>query len=159
MFDVRCSVRILVLLGLLSLNPLHAQSSSSTNSEAEAIRTEMQQMRQDYERRMQQLEQRLQQFEATASTNPPPPAATVASTNLEPALAERYQAFANLRDQIPLAPDRDQYLRIPLGLAMALAFGLEDVVGDLIDLGAGALQNVGAAIDNGVEQFHQHHFA
>ena len=42
---------------------------------------------------------------------------------------------------------------------MAVAFGLEDVVGDLIDIGAGALQNVGAAVDHRVEQFHQHHFA
>jgi len=32
-------------------------------------------------------------------------------------------------------------------------------MGDLIDLGAGALQNVGAAVDHRVQQFHQHHFA
>jgi hypothetical protein len=61
--------------------------------------------------------------------------------------------------KIPLAADRDQDLGVSLGLAVARAFGLEDVVGDLIDLGAGALQNVGAAVDHRVQQFHQHHFA
>jgi maltoporin len=96
-FDVRCSLQIVLLFAFLSLNPLHAQSIASTNSEAEAIRTEMQQMRQEYEQRMQKLEHRLQQLEVTAATNPPAPAAGVANTNLEPTLDERYQAFANLQ--------------------------------------------------------------
>jgi len=37
------------------------------------------------------------------------------------------------------------------------ALGLEDVVGHRVDVDADALQDVGAAIDHGVEQFHQHH--
>ncbi len=73
--------------------------------------------------------------------------------------ADRDQALPDLRDQIPLAADRDQDLGISLGLAVARAFRLEDVVGNLIDFGAGALQNVGAAVDHRVQQFHQHHFA
>lgn len=44
-----------------------------------------------------------------------------------------------------------------LGVAVALALGLEDVVRDLVDLGTAALQNVGAAVDHGVQQLHQHH--
>ena len=73
--------------------------------------------------------------------------------------ADRDQTLANLRGQIALAADCLQDLRILLGVTVALLFGFEDVMGDLVDVGAGALQNVGAAVDHGVEQFHQHHFA
>ena len=73
--------------------------------------------------------------------------------------ADRHQALAHLRGQIALATDRDQDLGISLGLTVALALGLEDVVADLVDLGAAALQNVGAAVDHRVQQLHQHHLA
>jgi len=54
--------------------------------------------------------------------------------------ADRDQAFANLRTQVALAADRDQDLRVTPGVAAALAAGLEDVVGDGVDVGADALQ-------------------
>jgi maltoporin len=85
----------LVLLATLTAASLRAQSVAGTNSETEAIRTEMQQMKQDYDQRMQSLEKELQQLEArTPPTNAPTQAAAVADTNSPPTLEERYQAFA-----------------------------------------------------------------
>ena len=66
----------------------------------------------------------------------------------------------DLRGQIALAADRDQYLGILLGLAVALALGFEDVMGDLVDVGADLLQNVSAQRSiTASTKFHQHHFA
>ena len=67
---------------------------------------------------------------------------------------DRDQAFAHLRSEIALAADRDQDVGIALGVTGARgAFGLEDGVADRIDIGADALQNIGAAIDHRIEQF------
>jgi hypothetical protein len=57
---------------------------------------------------------------------------------------------------VALAADRNQKFRIALGAAVPFALGLEDVVRDGVDVGADALENVGAAVDHGVKQFHQH---
>ncbi len=39
------------------------------------------------------------------------------------------------------------------------SFGLEDGMADRVDVGADALQNVGATVDHRVEQFQQHDLA
>ena len=74
--------------------------------------------------------------------------------------ADRNQALAHLGGEIALAADRDQDIGIALGLAGARrTFRLEDGMADRIDVGADALQNVGAAVDDRVEQFQQHGLA
>ena len=74
--------------------------------------------------------------------------------------ADRDQALAHLGGEIALAADRDQDVGIALGVAGARrALGLENFVADGVHVAAGALQNVGIAVDHRVEQLHQHHFA
>lgn len=83
------------LPALLAATSLQAQSVAGTNSDTEAIRAEMQQMKQEYDQRIRSLEKQLQQLEArTPPTNATAGVATVAGTNAQPTLDERYQAFA-----------------------------------------------------------------
>src|SRR5437667_8161251 len=70
--------------------------------------------------------------------------------------ADGDQAFANLGSKVAFAADRPQNLII--AAVGAFTFRLEYVMGDLIDLPADALQNVGCAVDDGIKQVHQHRF-
>ena len=73
---------------------------------------------------------------------------------------DRDQTLAHLGGEIALAADRDQDIGVTLGMPGARrALGFENIVADGIHVAAGALQNVGVAIDHRVEQFHQHRFA
>ncbi len=86
-------------LSILCLfNLARAQTPTVTNPEVEAIRKEMQLMRADYEQRIHALEERLQKVEtATVRTDVVTNPVTVISTNVEPTMAERGMAFANLQ--------------------------------------------------------------
>src|ERR1700738_5219324 len=70
--------------------------------------------------------------------------------------ADGDQAFANLGSKVAFAADRPQNLII--AAVGAFTFRFEYVMGDLIDLPADALQNVGCAVDDGIKQVHQHRF-
>jgi hypothetical protein len=74
--------------------------------------------------------------------------------------ADRDQALTHLGGEIALAADCDQDVGIALGVAGARgALGLENVVADIVHVAAGALQDVGVAVDHGIQKLHQHHFA
>ncbi len=69
------------------------------------------------------------------------------------------RTLAHLGGQVALAADRAQDPRILLGMAVTLALGLENVMRHLVDVAADPLQNIRAAINHRVEEFHQHHLA
>jgi maltoporin len=83
------------LSALLAAASLRAQTVAGTNSETEAIQTEMQQMKQDYDQRIQSLEKQVQQLEAKSpATNAAAQPSAVANTNGQSAIDKQYEAFA-----------------------------------------------------------------
>src|SRR5262249_39887776 len=68
---------------------------------------------------------------------------------------DRDQAFADLGGEIALAPDGLQDL---LMASCLIAFGFEYRMRYLVDLCADPLEDVGRAVNHGVEQLHQHRF-
>ena len=74
--------------------------------------------------------------------------------------ADRHKTLAHLGCEVALAADGDQNIGIAFGVAGARRpLGFEDGAADRVDVGAGTLENIGAAIDHRFEQFEQHAFA
>ena len=72
----------------------------------------------------------------------------VGDENQQP--SDRDEALAHFRGEFALAADGLQQDGVEFRRAGAVA--LEDIVRDLVDLDADALENVGAAVDHRVEQ-------
>ena len=72
--------------------------------------------------------------------------------------ADGDEALAHLRSEIAFAADGAQDLVIASGAIGAL-LRLEDIVRDLVDLRAHALQDVGGAIDDRIQEVHEHRFS
>src|ERR1700731_1292689 len=70
--------------------------------------------------------------------------------------ADGNQALAHFGGEVAFAANRAENLVI--AAIGSPAFRFEYVMGDLIDLPADALQNVGRAVDDGIKQVHQHRF-
>ena len=70
--------------------------------------------------------------------------------------ADRDQAFAHLRGEVALAADDFQYALLCTRVPPPDSARLEDLVRDLVDLDADALEDVGGAVDHGIKQIHEH---
>src|SRR5260370_11362065 len=60
---------------------------------------------------------------------------------------------------VTAAPDRLEHLLETLATAHHAALGFQDRMGDAVDVAADLFQDIGGAIDHGVEQVHQHRLA
>src|SRR6266478_4821749 len=60
---------------------------------------------------------------------------------------------------VAAAPDRLEHLLETLAAAHLAALGFQDRMGDGVDVAANPFQDVGGAVDHGVEQVHQHRLA